>query len=68
MIDKYVGDEVMALFGTIKPLAHSSFQAIDMVDEIKKWNIEAEGLPEIEMGMEFTPVFVVAGNMDLWSS
>ena len=69
VIDKYVGDEVMALFGAPIDKPGSALQAvqsaIDMVDEIKKWNIERKekGLPEIEMGMGIHTGVVVAGNM-----
>jgi len=69
VIDKYVGDEVMALFGAPIDKPGSALQAvqsaIDMVDEIKKWNIERKekGLTEIEMGIGIHTGVVVAGNM-----
>ncbi|MCB1106540.1 MAG: hypothetical protein KDK76_00415 [Chlamydiia bacterium] len=69
VIDKYVGDEVMALFGAPIESAKSALQAIrsaiDMLDEIKKWNTERteQGLPTIEMGIGIHTGNVVAGNM-----
>ncbi|MCB1110359.1 MAG: adenylate/guanylate cyclase domain-containing protein, partial [Chlamydiia bacterium] len=69
VIDKYVGDEVMALFGAPIEKPGSAFQAIqsaiDMIDEIKTWNQERkqQGLPEIEMGIGIHTGNVVAGNM-----
>jgi len=69
VIDKYVGDEVMALFGAPIEKPGSALSAIksaiDMIDEIKKWNQERkrERLPEIEMGIGIHTGNVVAGNM-----
>jgi len=69
VIDKYVGDEVMALFGAPIEKPRSALQAIqsalDMVDEINKWNLERkqQGLQVIEMGIGIHTGNVVAGNM-----
>ena len=69
VIDKYVGDEVMALFGAPIEKPKSALQAIqsalDMVDEINKWNLERkqQGLQMIEMGIGIHTGNVVAGNM-----
>ncbi len=69
VIDKYVGDEVMALFGAPIEKPKSALQAIqsalDMVDEINKWNLERkqQGLQAIEMGIGIHTGNVVAGNM-----
>ncbi|QVL55742.1 MAG: adenylate/guanylate cyclase domain-containing protein [Simkaniaceae bacterium] len=69
VIDKYVGDEVMALFGAPIEKPKSALQAIqsalDMVDEINKWNLERkqQGLDAIEMGIGIHTGNVVAGNM-----
>lgn len=69
VIDKYVGDEAMALFGA--PVAgtedafHAICSAIDMVDALKKWNVEraAKALPPIEVGIGIHTSRVLAGNM-----
>ncbi len=69
VIDKYVGDEVMALFGAPIEKDGSALQAIqsalDMVDEINKWNLERkqQGFQLIEMGIGIHTGNVVAGNM-----
>lgn len=69
IIDKYVGDEVMALYGT--PIHHPDHalralaSAKLMVESLKKWNIEREKTGEmaIEMGIGINTGVVVAGNM-----
>lgn len=69
VIDKYVGDEAMALFGA--PIAHedSTFKAIlsavEMVAALKNWNRErnSKGMPEIEMGIGIHTGQMLAGNM-----
>lgn len=69
VIDKYVGDEVMALFGAPIEKPGSALQAIqsaiDVIEEIKQWNQERkkQGLNEIEMGIGIHTGNVVAGNM-----
>ena len=69
VIDKYLGDEVMALFGAPIEKPGSALSAIksavDMIAEIKTWNQErkGQGLPEIEMGIGIHTGNVVAGNM-----
>ncbi len=69
IIDKYVGDEVMAIFGA--PTAHPdhALRAVStgmlIVETLKKWNIsrrEAGKVP-IEMGIGIHTGLVVAGNM-----
>lgn len=69
VIDKYVGDEVMALFGA--PIYHedSALQAVKsaiaMVDVLKIWNEERlqKKEPIIEMGIGIHTGRVVVGNM-----
>ena len=69
VIDKYVGDEAMALFGA--PIAHEDaafkavLSAVEMVDALKNWNRErsAKGMPEIEMGIGIHTGPMLAGNM-----
>lgn len=69
VIDKYIGDEVMVLFGA--PIAHEDSAleavrcAIDVIAELKKWNEERrkEGLPPVTMGIGIHTGKVCAGNM-----
>lgn len=69
VIDKYVGDEVMALFGAPIEKEGSVLSAIksaiDMIEALKGWNEERkkEELPKIEMGIGIHTGNVVAGNM-----
>ncbi len=69
VIDKYVGDEVMALFGIPVPVEDSAMQAVDCAVEIQRqmeeWNREREskGLFRIEIGIGIHKGKVVAGNM-----
>lgn len=69
VIDKYVGDEVMALFGAPVEKEDSALNAVqaglEIIEELKKWNIEreAEGKPPINMGVGIHTGIVVAGNM-----
>lgn len=68
-IDKYVGDEIMALYGA--PIDHpdhairSISSAILMMESLKKWNRERiqKKLPSVEMGIGIHTGLVVAGNM-----
>ncbi len=69
VIDKYVGDEVMALFGA--PIEHPESPlnaircALEIIEELKRWNEErkTQGLPAIEMGIGLHTGPVLAGNM-----
>jgi adenylate cyclase len=69
VIDKYVGDEIMALYGA--PTSHPDHairalaSAMLMMETLKGWNKErvAQGLPPIEMGIGIHTGLVVAGNM-----
>lgn len=69
VIDKYVGDEVMALFGAPIEKAESAIHAIESaletIEELKTLNEERKGnnLPEIAMGIGIHTGNVVAGNM-----
>lgn len=68
-IDKYVGDEIMALYGA--PVAHPDHalraisSAILMVEKLRAWNKErsAEKRLPIEMGIGIHTGLVVVGNM-----
>lgn len=69
VIDKYVGDEVMGLFGAPVSKEDSALNAIlsatAIMEALTSWNKErkAEGLPCIEMGVGIHTGLVVAGNM-----
>ncbi len=69
VIDKYIGDAIMALFGA--PLQHDDDvdralnTAIDMVAALDEFNIELknDGLPPIGIGIGVNTGMVTAGNM-----
>lgn len=69
VIDKYVGDEIMALFGA--PVFHENDSenairaALDMMNELNELNKEraSKGKKEISMGIGINTGRVVAGNM-----
>lgn len=69
VIDKYVGDEVMALFGAPvadKDSAYSAVKcALDMIAEVEKWNANRAklGFKPIEIGIGIHTGNVVAGNV-----
>lgn len=69
VIDKYIGDEVMALFGAPiekkESAIHAIQSALDTIEELKRWNDERKqsSLPEIMMGIGIHTGNVVAGNM-----
>ena len=69
VVDKYIGDAIMALFGA--PLTHGDDAhravraALGMGRELARLNgdLAAQGLPEIAMGIGINTGLVVAGNM-----
>lgn len=69
VIDKYVGDEAMALFGAPVECRESAYKAIlsaiDMINALGKWNEErrTQGLPPVQMGIGIHTGAVLAGNM-----
>jgi class 3 adenylate cyclase len=69
VIDKYVGDEVMALFGAPIEKKEGAVLAIqsglETIQELKEWNKKRaeQHLPEIAMGIGIHTGNVVAGNM-----
>lgn len=69
IIDKYVGDEVMAIFGAPTSHPDHALRAVStgilILETMKKWNQErvAAGLTPIQMGMGIHTGLVVAGNM-----
>ena len=67
VIDKYVGDEVMALFGAPIEKKDSALRAvkcaIDIIKSLKEWNQQRSAEEVIEMGIGIHTGMVVAGNM-----
>ena len=69
VIDKYVGDEVMALFGAPIESEDSALKAIlsalRMVEVLQQWNKERQqqGLPSVDMGFGIHTGVVLVGNM-----
>lgn len=69
VIDKYVGDEVMAIYGAPTKHPDHALRAVSsgllIIETLKKWNLErvAGGSPPIEMGIGVHTGLVVAGNM-----
>lgn len=69
IIDKYVGDEIMALYGAPTQHPDHAIRALSsaklMIETLKRWNEEREkeGFPPIEMGIGIHTGLVVAGNM-----
>ncbi len=69
VIDKYVGDEAMALFGAPIMREDSACKAVrsavEMIEALKKWNREraVNSQPPIEMGVAVHTGVMLAGNM-----
>lgn len=69
VIDKYVGDEVMALFGAPLAKEDSALNAVlcslKIIEVLQEWNKERQekGLSPIEMGIGIHTGLVVVGNM-----
>ncbi|MGE3534976.1 MAG: adenylate/guanylate cyclase domain-containing protein [Parachlamydiales bacterium] len=69
IIDKFIGDEVMALFGAPFDAPDQAIRAIrcavDILAAIDRWNVErkAKGLPIIQMGIGVHTGEVLVGNM-----
>ncbi|MBF8270727.1 MAG: cyaA 2, partial [Gammaproteobacteria bacterium] len=69
VVDKYIGDAIMALFGA--PLAMSDHAsravacALEMISELEKNNVifREKGWPELAMGVGIHTGKVVVGNM-----
>ncbi len=68
-LDKYVGDEVMATFGSLGPGRRDAANAIAcglaMLDELERWNAKrrARGAPEIAVGIGIHYGPCVVGNV-----
>ncbi len=67
IIDKYIGDEIMALYGAPIPHPDHALRALSsakiMIETLKKWNEEKAHKERIEMGIGIHTGVVVAGNM-----
>jgi len=69
VIDKYIGDAIMALFGAPVPSVDSASQAVatarEMARALERLNREliAEGSPTLAFGIGINTARVVAGNM-----
>jgi adenylate cyclase len=68
-VDKYMGDEIMALFGAPVPLAshadNAILAAIEMKSALARLNaeLETEGLSRLEFGIGINTSGVIAGNI-----
>jgi len=69
VIDKFVGDEVMALFGVPIEQPGAAVEAVkcatEIIIELEKWNLEreAQGKEKILMGVGVHKGEMIAGNM-----
>ena len=69
MLDKFIGDAIMAAFGVPLPQSDSADRAvraaISMIRELNAWNLvrSSNGQPEIHMGIGLNTDSVVAGNI-----
>ena len=69
MIDKYIGDAVMAFYNAPIDVENHAYLAcqssLEMMDELDKLNVEfeKEGLPPINIGIGLNTAEVVVGNM-----
>jgi adenylate cyclase len=69
IVDKYMGDEIMALFGAPVPLANHANNAIlaalEMKSALARLNAElaTEGLAKLKFGIGINTAKVIAGNM-----
>lgn len=68
-LDKYIGDAVMATFGTPRPGASDATNALGcalaMLQEVERWNVRrgARGFPALRVGIGIHYGPVVAGNV-----
>jgi adenylate cyclase len=67
VIDKYIGDEVMAIFGTPLPqtdhAVHAVTAAIRMLEELRRFNVEEGQASPLQIGIGIASGPVVAGNV-----
>ena len=68
-LDKYIGDGLMASFGTPEPGRNDARNALQaamgMIDALARWNTDrrAEGLPEVQIGVGVNYGPVIAGDI-----
>lgn len=69
VIDKYIGDEIMALYGAPVTYEDHAIRALSsakiMIELLKQWNIKRrqKNEPELNVGIGIHTGLVVAGNM-----
>jgi adenylate cyclase len=67
VIDKYIGDEVMAIFGTPLPVADHPVRAVaaavGMLKELRRFNAERERVSPLRVGIGIATGPAVAGNV-----
>lgn len=68
VVDKFVGDEIMALYGAPVDLEHHSEKAIEaalrMIDDLKQWNLQRKDpAPPITIGIGIHTGVAFSGNM-----
>jgi class 3 adenylate cyclase/HAMP domain-containing protein len=69
IVDKYIGDAIMALFGTPKKrpddAEQSAYAALDMIESLKDFNIwqEKQGIPPFRIGVGLNYGVVTVGNI-----
>jgi adenylate cyclase len=69
MLDKFIGDAIMAVFGL--PLPHDDDEdravraSISMINELRRWNVErvAEGKRPVDIGIGLNTDSIVSGNI-----
>ena len=69
IVDKYIGDAIMALFGTPKQRGddaeQSAYAALDMIEALKDFNVwqEKQGIPPFRIGVGLNYGVVTVGNI-----
>ncbi len=69
MLDKYIGDSIMAIFNAPVPIPDHPLEAclcaLDMSEKTKRLNVEqkAKGFPELEIGIGINTGEAIIGNM-----
>lgn len=67
VVDKFVGDEIMALYGAPLPFEDHADKALEsawlMLQDLREWNAERKGKKEITVGIGLHTGSAFAGNM-----